>query len=148
MSTSAKKTGGKRRRARAVVLSALYAYYTAGGDPHDVFAAISGQDSLAADAADFAARLFSCAIDHAEEIDRKIRAAAANWAFERIAAIDKNILRLGLAELLFLRETPPKTAINEAIELAREYSAADSTKFINGILDAVYHQEHAPPGSN
>lgn len=143
MPQAKKKTGGRRRRARAVVLSALYAYYTAGNDPQEVFAAICGKESLAADPAEFAARLFTCAIDNAEKIDGKIRAAAANWSFERIAAIDKNILRLGLAELLFLNETPPKTAINEAIELAREYSAAESTKFVNGILDAVYRQEQS-----
>jgi N utilization substance protein B len=141
MPSSRKKGGGRRRRARAVVLSALYAYYTVGKDPHEVFEAVCHKESLAADPAEFAARLFSCAIDNAEKIDKEIRTAAANWSFERIAAIDKNILRLALAELLFLRETPPKTAINEAIELAREYSTEESTKFVNGILDAVYHQK-------
>jgi N utilization substance protein B len=145
MSTPAKKTGGRRRRARVIVLSALYAFYTAGDDSDEVFAAVCGKDSPAADTADFARRLFACAIDNAAEIDRQIREAAANWSFERIGAIDKNILRLGLAELLYLRETPPKTAINEAIELAREYSAEESTKFINGILDAIYRREQGSP---
>jgi len=145
MSVPSKKTGGRRRRARVVVLSALYAHYTAGEEPQEVFAAVCSKDSLAADTLEFAKRLFDCAIEHAEEIDQYIRTAAANWSFERIAIIDKNILRLGLAELLFLRETPAKTAINEAIELAHEYLAKESTKFINGILDAIYHREQDPP---
>ena len=141
MSTPKKKPGGKRRRARVVVLSALYAYYTTGKDPGEVLAAVCEKEKLAADPAKFAERLFFAAVDNADEIDQKIRQAATNWSFERIAFVDKNILRSALAELLFLRETPPKTTINEAIELAREYSAEDSTKFVNGILDAVYHQE-------
>jgi len=138
----AKKTpGGKRHRARTVVLSSLYAYYTTEKDPREVFFGICQKENLAANPAAFAERLFFAAVNNADEIDRRIRRAAANWSFERIAFVDKNILRLGLAELLFLRETPPRTAINEAIELAREYSEDNSTKFVNGILDAIYHQE-------
>jgi len=132
--------GSRRRRARGVVLSALYALHTTGKEAQDVFTGICSQEKLAADPAEFAERLFQAAVDHADEIDQLIRRAAVNWSFERIAFIDKNILRLAIAELVFLKETASKIAINEAIELAREYSSADSTKFINGILDKIYRQ--------
>ena len=140
MSSTKKTPGARRRRARAVVLSALYAYYTTGNDANEIFTGICKKESLSADPAQFAEALFSAAVNHADEIDQKIRQAAANWTLERIAFVDKNILRMAIAELLFLKETPPKTAINEAIELAREYSSEDSSKFVNGILDTVYHE--------
>ena len=140
MATTKKTPGAKRRRARAVVLSALYALYTTGSDATEIFGGICKKESLSADPARFAKSLFTVAVEHADEIDQKIRQAAANWTFERIAFVDKNILRMAIAELLFLRETPPKTAINEAIELAREYSSENSSKFVNGILDTIYHE--------
>jgi N utilization substance protein B len=132
--------GGRRHRARGVVLSSLYALYTTGKDAREVFTGISEQENLAADPAEFAEKLFLTAVKHADEIDQMIRRAAVNWSFERIAFVDKNILRLAIAEFVFLKETAAKVAINEAIELAREYSSEDSGKFINGILDKIYHQ--------
>jgi len=140
MTLTKKTLGTRRHRARTVVLSALYAYYTTGSDAHQVFAGVREKEQLTGDAAGFAERLFSAAIAHAAEIDQLIGKAAANWSFERIAFVDKNILRLGIAELLYLLDTPPKTAMNEAIELAREYSSEESSKFVNGILDTVYHK--------
>ena len=132
--------GRKRHRARVIVLSALYAYYSTGRDPQEVFSSVCKKEKLAGEAAIFAERLFTATVTHAAEIDRLIGKATANWTFERIAFVDKNILRLGITELLYLPDTPPKAAINEAIELAREYSSEQSSKFVNGILDAVYHE--------
>lgn len=73
---------------------------------------------------------------HQAEIDEAIKQVAENWRLDRMAAIDRNILRLGAYELLH-GETPAKVAINEALELAKRYSTAQSSRFVNGILDKV-----------
>ncbi len=140
MSKANEPGGGRRRRARIAVLSALYAYYTSGGDADEILAEILRRESLAADPEAFARQVYAVVLEHAADIDQCIREFAANWEFDRIAAIDKNILRLAIAELRYLKETPPRTAINEAIELARVYSTEEATKFVNGVLDAVYHR--------
>jgi transcription antitermination factor NusB len=74
---------------------------------------------------------------HKDALDAAIRRAAANWALERIAAVDRNILRIGACELLFRDDAPPQVVLNEAIELAKKYSTADSGKFVNGVLDRI-----------
>ena len=74
-------------------------------------------------------------------IDEKISKYANNWQLKRMAVIDKNILRMGVFELLFALDIPPKVTINEAIELAKRYGDLDSSKFVNGILDKVHKTE-------
>jgi N utilization substance protein B len=76
-----------------------------------------------------------------EEIDAIISKHATNWQLKRMAVIDRNILRIGVFELLFLNEIPPKVSINEAIELAKKYGDKDSSKFVNGILDKIHKSE-------
>jgi len=85
----------------------------------------------------FADDLFGLASDRAEEIDGIIERHAANWRMDRMAAVDRNILRLGAAELLGYPETPRPVVINEALEIARRFSTAESVQFINGVLDSV-----------
>jgi N utilization substance protein B len=70
-------------------------------------------------------------------IDERLAAAAENWRLSRMAAVDRNVLRLGAYELLFTSDTPPAVAINEAIELARRYGTGESPAFVNGILDQL-----------
>jgi len=72
-----------------------------------------------------------------EELDRRITEATDNWVIERMAVIDRNILRLASYELLRLDDVPPKVTINEAIELAKKFSTAESSSFVNGVLDKV-----------
>ena len=81
--------------------------------------------------------LFRGAVGAAEEIDQRIRSSAEHWRLERIAAVDRNVLRLGIYELLHHRETPAPVVINEALEIARKFSGEDSVKFINGLLDHI-----------
>lgn len=78
---------------------------------------------------------------HLARIDEAISAAADNWRVDRMAAIDRNILRLGVYEMIICREIPSKVAINEALELAKRYSTAQSSRFVNGILDRVLQSE-------
>ncbi|MCD6583847.1 MAG: transcription antitermination factor NusB [Candidatus Omnitrophica bacterium] len=74
-------------------------------------------------------------------IDSIIKKYARNWEIERMAVIDRNILRLGIFELLYLEDIPPKVSINEAIELAKRFGDKDSSRFVNGILDRIYKEE-------
>ncbi len=75
--------------------------------------------------------------ENIKDIDEKIVAFANNWTIDRMAVVDRNIIRLGAYEILFCDEIPPKVSINEAIEMAKEFADKDSTKFINGILDRI-----------
>ncbi|MDD5060557.1 MAG: transcription antitermination factor NusB [Candidatus Omnitrophica bacterium] len=86
---------------------------------------------------DFSAELFEGVVGQMGQIDEKISKYAANWQLERMAFVDRNIMRLGCYELLFRQDIPPKVAINEAVELAKKYSGLESGKFVNAILDQV-----------
>ncbi|MFT5387394.1 MAG: transcription antitermination factor NusB [Lysobacterales bacterium] len=79
-----------------------------------------------------------------KEVDDIIRKYAANWQLERMAVIDRNILRLGTFEIMFADEIPPKVTINEAVELAKKYGDSESGKFVNGILDKIHKEELLP----
>ncbi len=77
---------------------------------------------------------------HLEDIDKIIVKTAPEWPLEQITVIDRNILRLGIYELLFAKEVPPKVAINEAVELGKAFGGESSGKFINGVLGTLYKQ--------
>ncbi len=85
----------------------------------------------------FAEELIHGAIEHVEEIDSHIKGLAHNWEFERVARIDLAILRLAIFEMLHRKDIPPVVSINEAIDLSKQFSTADSKRFINGILDRM-----------
>ena len=94
---------------------------------------------------DFADGLFGVFSDRAAEIDSMIERHAEHWRMDRMAAVDRNILRLGVAELLGYPETPRPVVINEALEIARRFSAPESGQFINGVLDSVARELEALP---
>jgi N utilization substance protein B len=85
----------------------------------------------------FARSLFEGTVSEVEALDRRVREQAEHWRLERMAAVDRNLLRLALYELLHCPETPPAVIINEALEIARRFSGKDSVEFINGVLDAI-----------
>ena len=85
----------------------------------------------------YARRLVQGALDHREEIDGLIRQQAENWRLERMPAVDRNILRLAVYELLFEAEVPKLVVVDEAIELAKKYGSERSSQFINGLLDGL-----------
>jgi N utilization substance protein B len=93
----------------------------------------------------FCLGLYDGTVAHLADIDARLAAAAENWRLPRMAAVDRNVLRLGAYELLHTPETPPEAALNEAIELARRYGSAESPAFVNGILDRL-RQGVAAPG--
>ena len=84
---------------------------------------------------------------HVVDLDAKISEYAANWQITRMAIIDRNVLRIGLYELMYASGIPPKVAINEAVELVKKYGDTESSKFVNGILDKIHKKElvSAPP---
>jgi transcription antitermination protein NusB len=86
----------------------------------------------------FSENLIKGIIKNKEEIDSQIKKYAPQWPLKQITLVDRNILRLGIYELLFLKKTPPKVAINEAIEIAKSFGGETSGKFINGVLGAIY----------
>ncbi len=91
----------------------------------------------------FANTLFEGILTRLPELDAAIAVRADNWNMKRMAVIDRNILRMGTFELLHQTDVPAKVCINEAIELAKRFGDADSSKFINGILDAIHKKRHA-----
>ncbi len=88
----------------------------------------------------FIVMLVSGVLTRRREIDTIISRFSRKWKLERMAAVDRNILRLGIFELCYLEEVPPRVAINEAVELAKRFGDANSSGFINGILDAVFQE--------
>jgi N utilization substance protein B len=92
------------------------------------------------DEPEFAWKMAKGIIDHLKFIDDLIKKYASEWPIEKISLVDKNILRIGLYELIFANkeEVPSKVAINEAIEMAKNYSGLNSPKFINGVMGAIY----------
>jgi len=94
-----------------------------------------------AEVRNFATELATGTREKLSSIDNLLKKYADNWDISRLAAVDRNILRLAIYELLFLDDIPPKVTINEAIEIAKKYSTADSGKFINGILDRIKNEE-------
>ena len=89
----------------------------------------------------FANELIQKVLTNLNDLDARITQRVNNWEMNRIALIDKILLRMGICEILFFPDIPPKVSINESIEIAKDYSTAGSAKFINGILDAVLVQE-------
>jgi N utilization substance protein B len=133
-------TGGSRRTGRAYALQLLYAR---DGDPStDVAgAAASWADAfdleIDATARAFARDLVAAASARAAQLDELITAASKNWRIDRMSRVDRNILRLGACELVAFREVPVKVVINEAIELAKRFGTAESSAFVNGVLDRI-----------
>src|SRR3990167_4340713 len=143
-----------RHLARSVVLQVLFERDAAG----EKMTTAEGEARLADYSKEFGAResdmsfmaqLLSMAVAKQKEIDGVIVKAAPEWPLEKISAIDRNILRLGLAELLYAdrAQVPAKVAINEAIELAKTFGSASSGRFVNGVLGAVY-VELGEPGKS
>lgn len=127
----------RRRRIREKVLQALYARELSGDSSEHVIECIIADLRKNVDSFQFARSFFLKVIESREELDSLIKKQVANWEFNRLAVIDKIVLRMGICELLYFDDIPPKVSINEAIEIAREFSTEKSDKFVNGVLDAV-----------
>jgi transcription antitermination protein NusB len=129
---------GTRRKARELALQMLFQADMGRQDMEQVRLTFWNERvGIAEDVRGFADDLFRTAVERAAEIDGLIEGHAENWRMDRMAAVDRNILRSGVAELLAFPATPRPVVINEAIEIARRFSSPESVQFINGVLDSV-----------
>jgi N utilization substance protein B len=129
---------GTRRKSRELVLQMLFQADMGRQSADEVRRTFwKERDSVAGDVRSFADDLFRVASDRAAEIDGLIEHHAEHWRMERMAAVDRNLLRAAVAELLGFPSTPRAVVINEALEIARKFSSLESVQFINGVLDSV-----------
>jgi len=136
---------GRRRKARELSLQLLYQMDVQGeGHPEPHFDDFWLRHPVDPEAREFAEALVRGTKRHEAEIDELIGRYAENWELERMAVVDRNILRQAIFELRWAAAAvPPKVAINEALEVAKKFSTQESSRFINGILDRI-HKEQAP----
>ncbi len=127
----------KRRIIREKVLQALYAYELSREPITNIVENILGELRKDREAFEFAKEILYKTVQHQITADKRIRAKVDNWEFNRLAIIDRLVLRLGISELMYCPDIPPKVTINEAIEIAKEFSTEKSGKFVNGVLDAI-----------
>ena len=127
----------KRTRARELALQFLYQLDLRGPEFVEETAEFLREEEPDQGTREFAQHLIKGTVEHAGEIDDVIRQVAQNWDIERIAVIDRNVLRMATYEILRCKDIPPKVSINEAIELGKRYSTQNSGGFINGVLDKI-----------
>ncbi len=115
----------------------LYQWELGGNPPEQVGSTFFLDRRADSEVEGFARDLFQAAVNDIDRLDRLVRERAENWRLERMAAVDRNILRVALCELLHHPETSPSVVINEALEIARRFSGEESVEFVNGVLDAI-----------
>lgn len=130
---------GARRKARICALQMLFQYDVARPPVEEITRSYweAFGDDMGNVPHEFSDKLALGAISHLDEIDALIKRRAENWRIQRMAVVDRNLLRLAIYEFLFESDTPKTVVINEALEIARRFSTFEATQFINGILDAI-----------
>lgn len=130
-----------RHLTRTVVMQSLYQWDFNGQDKDQLTSILEKnlkEFAPGLEDKDFSRNLVKGILDNLKDIDAKIKKYATEWPIEQITLVDRNILRMGVYELLYDSEIPPKVAINEAIEIAKKYGGESSGKFVNGVLGAIY----------
>jgi len=127
----------RRTKGREIALQFLYMLDLRGDEVMDQLATFIAGESKDREVQEFALRLITGTRDARAQLDERLAAIAHNWNIQRMAVMDRNILRMAIFELLWCDDIPPKVTINEAIELGKRFSTANSGSFINGILDRV-----------
>jgi transcription antitermination protein NusB len=131
-------TAGTRRKSRELAMQMLFQADIGKQTPDEVRATFwKAGDEVEHDVRSFAEDLFRVAIAHQEQIDELIVANSKHWRLERMPAVDRNLLRMAVGEMLGFKGTPFPIVINEALEIGRRYSAPESINFLNGMLDAI-----------
>lgn len=133
---------GSRRKSRELAMQMLFQADMGKQSPEEVRNTFwKAREEVDADVRGFAEDLFRVAKAREEEIDTIIETHSANWRLVRMPAVDRNVLRLAVAEMVGFRGTPFPIVINEALEIARRYSAPESINFLNGVLDAIAKEQ-------
>ncbi|MGA2222347.1 MAG: transcription antitermination factor NusB [Verrucomicrobiia bacterium] len=132
------KPGGTRRHARELAAQFLYQHDLGGGGIEEELPFFwQTQPEAGGAARKFAEELIHGCVEHRTVVDEKIQKYTEHWELSRIAAVDRNILRLAIYEMLFRDDIPPVVSINEAVDIAKKYSTQESGAFVNGILDRL-----------
>lgn len=126
---------GTRRRSRELALQLLYQAELTEASPEDMQEGFEEWQNAPAGVREFADRLLRGTLAKLAEIDEELGRQTTHWRLERLAAVDRNILRLAMYELIHETSTPHAVVIDEAIEIAKKYGAKDSGRFVNGVLD-------------
>ena len=131
-------TAGTRRKSRELAMQMLFQSDIGKQTPDEVRATFwKAGDEVEPEVRGFAEDLFGVAVAHQEEIDELISVNSRHWRLERMPAVDRNLLRMAIGEMLGFKSTPFPIVINEALEIGRRYSAPESINFLNGVLDAI-----------
>lgn len=136
---------GIRRQGRELALTYLYQLDLGVESPETLEAAIARDGMGSVKVRDFASSRARGVWEHLKEIDALLTAHLEHWKLERLTREDRGLLRLGVFEIAFDPEVPPKVAINEAVEIGRKFGGETSAKFVNGVLDGVLHSRRRAP---
>jgi len=129
-----------------IALQTLYEYDLVQHTPAEVLQRHAEDRHLPPKVLEYADDLVIGVCNHLADIDAHIQSAAREWPLQQMARIDKNILRLAIYEILFNNTVPAKAAINEAVELAKQFGSNTSSRFVNGVLGTIFNRaQHAPP---
>lgn len=135
--------GGRRRQARVAGVQALYRAEVVGDPVKEVAADLAADATMREDVREYAARLAGHVGEHGAEIDRILETALTHWDLKRLAVLDRCVLRIATAELLYEPQLPTEVVLDEAIEIAKRFGTGDSGRFVNGVLDRVA-RDHRP----
>ncbi|MCJ7684234.1 MAG: transcription antitermination factor NusB [Desulfobacteraceae bacterium] len=129
---------GERRRARELAIQVLFHLEFSPDDPSVVFDLICENFDARESIRDFSKKLVLGVWDKKKTLDKIISEASKNWRIERMARLDKSILRLAAFEIMFIEDIPPKVSLDEAVEIGKKFGGEDSGRYINGVLDNIY----------
>ncbi|PYQ63103.1 MAG: transcription antitermination factor NusB [Acidobacteria bacterium] len=128
---------GARRKARELALQMLYQHDMSGNAPEMIVSTFEDLQKSKPNTREFATKIFKGTVENLEKIDGMIVQQADNWRIERMAVVDRNLIRMAIYEFLYENDTPKLVIIDEAIEIAKRFGTQKSSQFINGILDGI-----------
>lgn len=131
-----------RRAARKAVLEALFAHQFTCDNPKKTLEGVIRTNQLKDNNLDFMDKLFHCVIENSDFSEKLIKSHLQNWELGRVAQVDRLLLRMGICEIFFMDNIPPKVSISEMVEISKIYSTDESPGFINGVLDAIYKENN------
>lgn len=138
----------RRRKARELALRMLYQVETNGEDPERALTKYCSLFPYQQDIVDYTRLLLGGIAQNKDRIDEYIRKACEHWRIDRIAYVDKSVLRIGVFEMIFSGDVPPKVAIDEAIEMVKKYGSDESREFVNGVLDRIFKDHYGEGRKN
>ncbi len=136
---------GARRKARELALQMLFQHDMSGNAPEQIIDTFEELHKSKPNTREFATKIFHGTVAHMPAIDEMIQNQAENWRLSRMAAVDRNIIRMSVYEFLHEDDTPKLVIIDEAIEIAKKYGTQKSSQFINGILDGILKRYNLAP---